>query len=167
MIKFRHNLTAYEKKNTDKMAYSDETREFCFEKGSPEWYRLEKLKSDVAEYEKLYPTEESALEKARSICQRAMEIEEELKKIDYELEVLGELPYPRVRAEFRGNECSLDEAHISKDTREALKLRGFDTIEEVILEAPAHKELRCNRKYIYKDLNRVCEELGYPCRFEV
>lgn len=167
MIKYRHNLTAYEKKNTGKMIYSDETKEYCFEKGSPEWLRLEKLKGDVEKYKKLYPTEESALEKAWSICRRAMEIEEELEKIDYELEVLGELPYPEVKSKFYGNECSLDEAHISKKTREALKLRGFETIEEVILGAPCHKELRCNRKYIYNDLNKVCEELGYPCRFEV
>ena len=124
-----------------------------------ERFELEYLKNQVPKFMKQFPTEEEALAEARYVCDVLGDLQDRY-------DVLKELPYPEVRIAM-GTWLSLDDANLSDKARKKLSSRGFETIEDIILCADRLKELGCAYKYLYKELNSVCEELGYTHRFEM
>lgn len=134
-------------------------------KREPEYLeKLEYLKKQVPELMDELPTEEEALQEAIYVSSSLIYLEERY-------DVLKELPYPEVRLRM-GTWLSIDDANISERTRAKLQSRGFDAFEDVI-DCATHcgmdelKKLGLAHKYIFKDLNKVCEELGYAYRFEL
>ena len=125
---------------------------------------LEYLKRRIPELMSELPTEEKALDEARYVIDSLFYFQERY-------DVLKELPYPEVRLSM-GTWLPINDANISEKAKAKLLSRGFDAFEDVI-DYATHcgmdelKRLGLAHKYIFKDLNKVCEELGYAYRFEL